>query len=132
MTDYTVMLDSMKKRLSNFEKVPYGEAIGAPPPYNTKGDPVWNDPEPYYIERAITAVTDLLARAEAAEARAEKAEKERDAAYGAIEQLVNEHELPVEICREICVNHDGVCSERAKIGFFDTCRGFKLRSPYVP
>lgn len=32
------------------------------------------------LQRAATAITDLLARAEAAEARAEKAEMERDAA----------------------------------------------------
>lgn len=32
------------------------------------------------MEMAATAITDLLARAEAAEARAEKAERERDAA----------------------------------------------------
>lgn len=39
---------------------------------------VYEDPESYFIEQAITAITDLLARVEAAEARAEKAERERD------------------------------------------------------
>ena len=31
-----------------------------------------------YIDDAVTAITDLLARAESAESRAEKAERERD------------------------------------------------------
>lgn len=97
---------------------------------------------------SATAITDLLARAEAAEARckrldeareraneacakweyrAEKAEKERDAAYEAIKELTEEEDLPVAICREICENHDGMCCERAEIGIWDTCRGFKPR-----
>lgn len=65
-----------------------------------------------------TAITDLLARAEAAEARAEKAEK-------CIEWIVKETDCPPEVCREICANHDGVCAEHAKIGHYDHCKGFK-------
>ena len=61
---------------------------------------------------------DLLARAEAAEARAEKAEK-------CIEWLVKETDCPPEVCRGICANHDGVCSEHAKMGHYDHCKGFK-------
>ena len=71
------------------EKIPYGELVGALCPYSRTGDLVWQDPEPYLIEQAANAITDLLvenqslrnaandfkARAEAAEARAEKAER---------------------------------------------------------
>ncbi len=94
---------------------------------------------------AATAITDLLARAEAAEARcetlekmvneyqdvivpgyrerAEKAEKERDAAVVAIYTLVTD--CPPETCREICANHDGVCAKHAEAGHYDHCKGFK-------
>ena len=40
-----------------------------------------------YIDDAITAITDLLARAESEEARAEKAERERDAAVSEIPKI---------------------------------------------
>lgn len=66
---------------------------------------------------------DLLARAEAAEARAEKAEKERDAAIKTIYSLILD--CPPEACKEVCANHDGVCSEHAKMGRYDHCKGFK-------
>lgn len=101
----------MEKYLSTFEKVPYGEAIGAQYPYNAKGDMVWNDPDQYFIERSILAITELLARAKSAEARcetlesivkkyqeeivpgyrerAEKAEAERDRAIFELQSLRN-------------------------------------------
>lgn len=41
---------------------------------------IYTDLHPAIFDEAATAITDLLARAEAAEARAEKAERERDAA----------------------------------------------------
>ena len=88
------------------EKIPYGELVGAPCPYSRTGDLVWQDPEPYLIEQAANAITDLLERAEVAEARckafekmvreyrdeivprymemAEKAERERDEAVETI------------------------------------------------
>lgn len=62
---------------------------------------------------AATAITDLLARAEAAEARAEKAERERDAA--------------IEYMRKTfgwctgCVNFTGIYGSGCKIGEMSTC-----------
>ena len=46
------------------------------------GDKQFNSPEEIceWMDKATTAITDLLARTEAAEARAEKSERERDAA----------------------------------------------------
>lgn len=76
--EYGELIEALKSMLP--EKIPYGELVGAPWPYTQQGAMVYEEPEPYFIEQAITAITDLLARAEAAEARAEKAEKERDAA----------------------------------------------------
>ena len=75
--DYNKLVESLEKMLP--PKIPYGELVGAPWPYTGQGKMVYEDPESYFIEQAITAITDLLARVEAAEARAEKAERERDA-----------------------------------------------------
>ena len=51
-----------------------------------------------FLEMNATAITDLLARAEEAEARAEKAERERDAAVKLIDWIYS------EVC--ISVEHD--------------------------
>lgn len=42
-----------------------------------------------WMNKAATAITDLLARAETAEKRAEKAERERDAAVSDIESMMS-------------------------------------------
>ena len=46
------------------EKIPYGELVGAPWPYSRSGDLVWQDPEPYFIEQAATALSTLQAENE--------------------------------------------------------------------
>ena len=74
--DYKKLVESLEKMLP--PKIPYGELVGAPWPYTGQGKMVYEDPESYFIEQAITAINDLLARAESAEARAEKAERKRD------------------------------------------------------
>lgn len=74
--DYKKLVESLEKMLP--PKIPYGELVGAPWPYTGQGKMVYEEPESYFIEQAITAITDLLARVESAEARAERAERERD------------------------------------------------------
>lgn len=76
--DYKKLSEKLKEMLP--EKIPYGELVGAPWPYTGQGDMVYEEPEHYLMEQAATAITELLSRAEAAEERAEKAEKGRDAA----------------------------------------------------
>lgn len=80
--DYKELVERLEKMLPL--KIPYGELVGAPWPYNGQGEMVYEDPESYFIEQAITAITDLLARIEAAEARVEKTERERNAAVKTI------------------------------------------------
>lgn len=70
---YQELIDDLKRMLP--EKVLYGDLIGAEGVYAHSGPLVYEDPEPYSIEQAITAITELLSRAEAAETRAEAAEK---------------------------------------------------------
>ncbi len=55
----------------------------------------------HFRRDAATAITDLLARAEAAEARAEKAERERDAAVSDLTFAVNQYRLfttDIDLC----------------------------------
>lgn len=62
-----------------------------------------------WIWNATCAITDLLARAEEAEARAEKAERERDAAISEIETIMAYGEADLDTC-EYCKN--GQCYAR--------------------
>ena len=68
--DYKKLVESLEKMLP--PKIPYGELVGAPWPYTGQGEMVYEEPESYFIEQAITAITDLLARVEAVKARAER------------------------------------------------------------
>lgn len=78
--DYNELVQNLKEQLQHYgPKVPYGELVGAEPPYNRAGDLVWPDPEPYYIEQAINAITELLARVEEVEARANRLDEELEA-----------------------------------------------------
>ena len=88
--DYKKLVESLEKMLP--PKIQYGELVGAPWPYTGQGKMVYEEPESYFIEQAITAITDLLTenqalrnaangfkkQVETAEKKAEKAERERD------------------------------------------------------
>lgn len=63
-----------------------------------------------YIDDAVTAINDLLVRAESAEARAEKAERERDAAIKMLRKI--------EWCNG-CKNFRGL--QGCRIGDLVTC-----------
>ena len=105
-------------------------------------DAAWNL---LHERQCAEAISNLIVRAEAAETRcetleklvmeyqeelipgyragSEKAKKKLETAVGTIYALVAD--CPPEACREICANHDGVCSEHAKMGHYDHCKGFK-------
>lgn len=74
--DYKELVDALKSMLP--EKVLYGDLIGAEGVYAHSGPLVYEDPEPYFIEQAITAITDLLARVEAAEHLLQEVKEQRD------------------------------------------------------
>lgn len=75
--DIEKLIEDLRGLLKQYgEKIPYGELVGAPWPYSRAGDLVWQDPEPYFIEHAATALSTLQAeneklRAELEQARAE-------------------------------------------------------------
>lgn len=67
--DYKKLLEEIKDYLSNCERMRYGEMVGAPWPYDHSGPMVYTEPDAILLDQAATAITDLLARAEAAETR---------------------------------------------------------------
>lgn len=67
--NYKELIEALKSTLP--QKVPYGELVGAEGAFAHSGPMVYEDPEPYFVEQAITAITDLLSRSEAAEAAQE-------------------------------------------------------------
>ena len=58
----------------------------------------------YALGKAANAITDLLARAEAAEARAEKAERERDEAVSDLETIMVFGDSGLDTC-DFCKNN---------------------------
>ena len=58
--DNEKLIEDLRGLLKQYgEKIPYGELVGAPWPYSRSGDLVWQDPEPYFIEQAATALSTL-------------------------------------------------------------------------
>ena len=92
--DYKGLVEKLKEMLP--EKIPYGELVGAPWPYTNQGEMVYPDFEDYIIEQAATAIIDLLARAEAAEAEIGRLRNEHlKIQYGGEELTVQ------EICKRL-------------------------------
>ena len=58
--DIEKLIEDLRGLLKQYgEKIPYDELVGAPWPYSRAGDLVWQDPEPYFIEQAATALSML-------------------------------------------------------------------------
>lgn len=75
------LIEDLRGLLKQYgEKIPYGELVGAPRPYSRAGDLVWQDPEPYFIEQAATAISTLQAENEKLRAELEQAKRELEAA----------------------------------------------------
>ena len=103
------------------EKIPYGELVGAPWPYSRAGDLVWQDPEPYFIEQAATALSTLKAENEKLRAELENyrkghcseggcaAEKDRDAVLAELEQVKRERDAAVEGLRVCSIENNKEC-----------------------
>lgn len=57
-----------------------------------------------YIDDAVTAINDLIARTKAAEARAEKAEREKDATVQFLTSIIRYGTNPCECCKADCID----------------------------
>lgn len=85
--DIEKLIEDLRGLLKQYgEKIPYGELVGAPWPYSRSGDLVWQDPEPYFIEQAATALSTLQAENEKLRAELEQVKQERDVAIKEIFQ----------------------------------------------
>ena len=77
--DIEKLIEDLRGLLKQYgEKIPYGELVGAPWPYSRSGDLVWQDPEPYFIEQAATALSTLQTENEKLRAELERC-KEKNA-----------------------------------------------------
>lgn len=77
--DNEKLIEDLRGLLKQYgEKIPYGELVGAPWPYSRSGDLVWQDPEPYFIEQAATALSTLQAENEKLRAELKEAEMKID------------------------------------------------------
>lgn len=86
--DIEKLIEDLRGLLKQYgEKIPYGELVGAPWPYSRAGDLVWQDPEPYFIEQAATALSTLQAENEKLRAEMKQVKRERAAAVDCIYQI---------------------------------------------
>lgn len=77
--DNEKLIEDLRGLLKQYgEKIPYGELVGALWPYSRSGDLVWQDPEPYFIEQAATALSTLQAENEKLRAELKEAEMKID------------------------------------------------------
>ena len=81
--DIEKLIEDLRGLLKQYgEKIPYGELVGAPWPYSRAGDLVWQDPEPYFIEQAATALSTLQAENEKLRGELEQVKAEKAKAAG--------------------------------------------------
>lgn len=81
--DIEKLIEDLRGLLKQYgEKIPYGELVGAPWPYSRSGDLVWQDPEPYFIEQAATALSTLQAENEKLRGELEQVKAEKAKAAG--------------------------------------------------
>ena len=100
MTDIEKLIEDLRGLLKQYgEKIPYGELVGAPWPYSRAGDLVWQDPEPYFIEQAATALSTLQAENEKLRAELEQVKWERDAAVSDLETIMAYNSDTCQFCK---------------------------------
>ena len=100
MMDIEKLIEDLRGLLKQYgEKIPYGELVGAPWPYSRAGDLVWQDPEPYFIEQAATALSTLQAENEKLRAELEQVLAERDAAVSWAQKFTESIDRPCVACK---------------------------------
>ena len=122
--DIEKLIEDLRGLLKQYgEKIPYGELVGAPWPYSRAGDLVWQDPEPYFIEQAATALSTLQAENEKLRYELEQARESLDFAHTKGAEIVRlgaelermKQERDAAVCDLLDAMHEGV-------GYIDTCR----------
>ena len=94
--EYKELIDTLKSILP--KKAPYGDLIGAEGLYAHSGPLVYEYPEPYFIEQAITAITELSEKVE--QLKKENAELLKRAEQAEEERYTEKNRKSEEICWE--------------------------------
>ena len=138
--DIEKLIEDLRGLLKQYgEKIPYGELVGAPWPYSRAGDLVWQDPEPYFIEQAATALSTLQAENEKLRAELEQVIAERDAAVEDVAAIIGDVEeirrgygvdnadadgAFADLCETYCANKGCFCYAECEKYH---CKNFKWR-----
>ena len=136
--DIEKLIEDLRGLLKQYgEKIPYGELVGAPWPYSRSGDLVWQDPEPYFIEQAATALSTLQIENQALRNSANGFKAENEKLRAELEQVkrcveIVEHQRDEAIydmtalmagqCCDLCAVE--YCNDRGKT---EMCTAFKWR-----
>ena len=100
--DIEKLIEDLRGLLKQYgEKIPYGELVGAPWPYSRAGDLVWQDPEPYFIEQAATALSTLQIENQALRNSANGFKAENEKLRAELEQVKRECDEAVQCIRGI-------------------------------
>ena len=121
--DNEKLIEDLRGLLKQYgEKIPYGELVGAPWPYSRSGDLVWQDPEPYFIEQASTALSTLQAENAQLRADLERMKRERDAlTEDFVDYVTGGVPNPAIFCKNRCnkcVDMRGWCTGKNCKGFY--------------
>lgn len=101
--DNEKLIEDLRGLLKQYgEKIPYGELVGAPWPYSRSGDLVWQDPEPYFIEQAATALSTLQIENQALRNAANGFKAENEKLRAELEQVKQERDAVVESIPHEC------------------------------
>ena len=131
--DIEKLIEDLRGLLKQYgEKIPYGELVGAPWPYSRAGDLVWQDPEPYFIEQAATALSTLQAELEAVRAERDAAVADIAAILAEVEEIRRGYGVDnadadnafADLCGNYCAKCGNSCYEEAEDY---RCKNFKWR-----
>lgn len=64
IVDYKELIRQIQELLASYEKVRYGEYVGAPWPYNHDGPFIYTEPEAILLDLSIQAINDLQEKLE--------------------------------------------------------------------
>ena len=120
--DIEKLIEDLRGLLKQYgEKIPYGELVGAPWPYSRAGDLVWQDPEPYFIEQAATALSTLQAENEKLRAELEQAKRLYESEK---EDFIDFACSGVPNLTPYCLNRHPDCVDERGWCRTEKCRGF--------
>ena len=122
--DNEKLIEDLRGLLKQYgEKIPYGELVGAPWPYSRSGDLVWQDPEPYFIEQAATALSTLQAENERLRKELEYEREHANAYYEECGQWEAENEKLRDELEQVKAERDAAVEAVKNMAEYIVCAG---------